>query len=199
MILIVAALKTELLPLIKFFNIDQIKSIGSGTLYYNRKLHLLQTGIGMNNARVMLSEYLETYHPERILNIGTAGALNPEVVIGSVMQVEIILNKTFDKIYTELISPGPVYLKKAALLTMSRAVLDQKRKEKLFNNYKADLVDMEAFALAGIAAAKNIRLSCIKVVSDNADNNASIDFKNNYRDAVKCLSESIISYLNSLG
>ena len=199
MILIVAALKTELLPLIKFFNIDQIKSIGSGTLYYNRKLHLLQTGIGMNNARVMLSEYLETYHPERILNIGTAGALNPEVVIGSVMQVEIILNKTFDKIYTELLSPGSVYLKKAALLTMSRAVLDQKRKEKLFNNYKADLVDMEAFALAGIAAAKNIRLSCIKVVSDNADNNASIDFKNNYRDAVKCLSESIISYLNSLG
>lgn len=199
MILIVAALKTELLPLIKFFNIDQIKSIGSGTLYYNRKLHLLQTGIGMNNARVMLSEYLETYHPERILNIGTAGALNPEVVIGSVMQVEIILNKTFDKIYTELISPGPVYLKKAALLTMSRAVVDQKRKEKLFNNYKADLVDMEAFALAGIAAAKNIRLSCIKVVSDNADNNASIDFKNNYKDAVKCLSESIISYLNSLG
>ena len=199
MILIVAALKTELLPLIKFFNIDQIKSIGSGTLYYNRKLHLLQTGIGMNNARVMLSEYLETYHPERILNIGTAGALNPEVVIGSVMQVEIILNETFDKIYTELISPGPVYLKKAALLTMSRAVVDQKRKEKLFNNYKADLVDMEAFALAGIAAAKNIRLSCIKVVSDNADNNASIDFKNNYKDAVKCLSESIISYLNSLG
>ena len=199
MILIVAALKTELLPLIKFFNIDQIKSIGSGTLYYNRKLHLLQTGIGMNNARVMLSEYLETYHPERILNIGTAGALNPEVVIGSVMQVEIILNKTFDKIYTELLSPGSVYLKKAALLTMSRAVVDQKRKEKLFNNYKADLVDMEAFALAGIAAAKNIRLSCIKVVSDNADNNASIDFKNNYKDAVKCLSESIISYLNSLG
>ena len=199
MILIVAALKTELLPLIKFFNIDQIKSIGSGTLYYNRKLHLLQTGIGMNNARVMLSEYLETYHPERILNIGTAGALNPEVVIGSVMQVEIILNETYDKIYTELISPGPVYLKKAALLTMSRAVVDQKRKEKLFNNYKADLVDMEAFALAGIAAAKNIRLSCIKVVSDNADNNASIDFKNNYKDAVKCLSESIISYLNSLG
>ena len=199
MILIVAALKTELLPLIKFFNIDQIKSIGSGTLYYNRKLHLLQTGIGMNNARVMLSEYLETYHPERILNIGTAGALNPEVVIGSVMQVEIILNETFDKIYTELISPGSVYLKKAALLTMSRAVVDQKRKEKLFNNYKADLVDMEAFALAGIAAAKNIRLSCIKVVSDNADNNASIDFKNNYKDAVKCLSESIISYLNSLG
>ena len=58
MILIVAALKAELLPLIQYFRIEQKEIVAQGTLYHSEKLHLLRTGVGMQIAREVFSEFL---------------------------------------------------------------------------------------------------------------------------------------------
>ena len=45
---------------------------------------------------------------------------------------------------------------------------DPERKHLLFEKFHASIVDMETAALAFVAAAKTIPLSCIRVISDEA-------------------------------
>ena len=44
---------------------------------------------------------------------------------------------------------------------------------------ETDLVDMEAYAIAKICLIKNINFKCFKYVSDNADENAGDNWKEN--------------------
>ena len=42
-----------------------------------------------------------------------------------------------------------------------------------------DLVDMEAYALAKVCKLENVNFRCFKFISDNADESASLDWKEN--------------------
>lgn len=196
MILIVAALKDELISLIEYYKTDQKEIFDQGTLYLSKKLHILRTGIGMQKADETLSSYLEKYRPETIINMGTAGALHPEFTIGLMTEPAVIQN---DK--SEIINPIPLFqgqflLKKSTLITLDKPVLTQKRKNRLFKNYTIDIVDTEAFVLADLSRQNKIDFHCLKVISDQADENTINDFKNNYKIIIEKLSGYLINYLN---
>ena len=197
MILIVAALKGELLPLIEYYKINQKENFGGGTLYPSEKVHLLRTGLGMDKARYTLSAYLEEYQPIRIINVGTAGALNPEFTIGLMTEPEIIYNEK-----KEIIRPQPLYdgqylLKKSKLITVNNPVLTQIQKNKLLKDFNADIVDMEAFIIGSLARGKNIEFHNVKIISDYANEQTTDDFKNSYKIITEKLSEYLIKYLDS--
>lgn len=197
MILIVAALKDELLSLIEYYKTDQKEIFHQGTLYLCKKLHILRTGIGIQKAGETLSSYLEEYRPEIIINMGTAGALNPEFSIGLMTEPAIIQN---DK--AEIINPIPLFqgqflLKKSTLITLDEPVVTQKQKNRLFKNYIIDIVDTEAFVLADLSRQNKIDFHCLKVISDQADENTLNDFKDNYEIIIEKLSGYLINYLNS--
>ena len=44
---------------------------------------------------------------------------------------------------------------------------------------KVDVVDMEAYAIAKVCKLENIEFKCFKYISDNADDNANIDWNEN--------------------
>ena len=197
MILIVAALKAELLPLIEYYKRDQKEVLGEGTLYPSEKIHLLRTGIGMNSAGQSLSAYLEKFNPDKIINMGTAGSLNPEFTIGVMTEPEIIYNEK-----KEIIRPQPLYdgqylLKKSKLITVNNPVLTQIQKNKLLKDFNADIVDMEAFVLGSLARGKNIEFHNVKIISDYANEQTTDDFKNSYKIITEKLSEYLIKYLDS--
>jgi adenosylhomocysteine nucleosidase len=54
-------------------------------------------------------------------------------------------------------------------LATSTAVILQKEKQRIAVDYYADLVDMEAIAIARVAKARGVAFHCIKGVSDGAD------------------------------
>jgi len=197
MILIVAALKAELLPLIQYFRIEQKELVAQGTLYHSEKLHLLRTGVGMQKAGETLSTYLKKYQPGKIINIGTAGALNPKFGTGKIIEAKCIKNEQVDEIYLIPLQINQQLFEQVNLLTVTEAVLDRQRKEKLSTEYNADIVDMEAFTLANIARQNNIEFYCIKIISDQADENAKKDFENNYKNLIDKLSEQIVNFLKS--
>jgi adenosylhomocysteine nucleosidase len=197
MILIVAALKAELLPLIQYFRIEQKELVAQGTLYHSEKLHLLRTGVGMQKAGETLSTYLKKYQPGKIINIGTAGALNPKFGTGKIIEAKCIKNEQVDEIYLIPLQINQQLFEQVNLLTVTEAVLDRQRKEKLSTEYNVDIVDMEAFALANIAQQNNIEFYCIKIISDQADENAKKDFENNYKNLIDKLSEQIVNFLKS--
>jgi nucleoside phosphorylase len=196
MTLVVAALKAELQSLIEYYKTDQKEIFGEGTLYFSEEVHLLRTGVGILKAWHSLSAYLQKYQPEKIINIGTAGALNPEFTVGLMTEPVVIKNNK-----AEVINPKPLFqdqflLRKSKLITVEEPVITQKQKIKLFQNYTADIVDTEAFVLADLSRQKKIDFHCLKIISDQADENTMNDFKNNYKIIIEKLSGYLINYLN---
>lgn len=197
MILIIAALKAELVPLIQRYNALQKERVASGTIFLSEKIHLLRTGVGMQKARDVLTAYLQKYHPYKIINVGTAGALNPNLTMGMVTEVVNIQSE-----YSDIVHINPLYSNKqiferANLLTVKEAVTDKQQKRKIFTEFKADIVDMEAYTLAKIASQNDIDFHCVKIISDLADNNTVEGFKNNYTDLCNELSAKLIDYFST--
>ena len=198
MILIVAALKAELLPLIQYFRIEQKEIVAQGTLYHSEKLHLLRTGVGMQNAREVFSEYLKKYDPDKIINLGTAGTLNQKFSVGMIVEAGCIQNEQSEKIYPMRMQLEEQLFENVYLLTVKDAVLNQQRKEILFIQFNSDIVDMEAFVLASVALQHRINFYCIKIISDQADENAINQFKDNYKSLLDKFSTHVIDYLNTI-
>ncbi|MBN1408867.1 MAG: hypothetical protein JW956_13805 [Calditrichaceae bacterium] len=197
MILITAALKAELLPLIEYYKAKPRGNWADGRLFVSEKIHLLRTGVGMDKARHTLSAYLEKYEPEKIINTGTAGALNPRFTIGLMTEPEIIYNEK-----KQIIKPHPLYedqylLKQSKLLSVTAPVINQEQKNKLLKDFDADMVDMEAFAIAYLAGQRNIKFHCVKIISDFANDQTADDFKNNYKIIIEKLSGYLIKYLEA--
>jgi len=197
MILITAALKAELLPLIEYYKAKPRGNWADGRLFVSEKIHLLRTGVGMNKARHTLSAYLDKYQPEKIINTGTAGALNPRFTIGLMTEPEIIYNEK-----KQIIKPHPLYedqylLKQSKLLSVTAPVINQEQKNKLLKDFDADMVDMEAFAIAYLAGQRNIKFHCVKIISDFANDQTADDFKNNYKIIIEKLSGYLIKYLEA--
>lgn len=195
MILIVAALKAELLPIIEQNNITQKKHIAGGTLHFNDELHLLRTGVGAKKAEQAFSAYLKNYRPSGIFNIGMAGGLNPDIKFGAVRRIRTILNERHDKIDMQPVARDQQYPEEASLLTVSTPVTDQRQKENLYRQHGADMADMEAFILAETALKQNMPFQAIKIISDTADKNTQKDFRDNYKKLTKILGAKVIELI----
>ena len=58
-------------------------------------------------------------------------------------------------------------------------------------NMDVDLVDMEAYALAKVCKLENIKFRCFKFISDNADDNAPLDWIENCKKGAKLFDNKI--------
>ena len=58
-------------------------------------------------------------------------------------------------------------------------------------NIKVDVVDMEAYAIAKVCKLENIEFRCFKYISDNADENANIDWNENLASGANAFSKFI--------
>ena len=95
-----------------------------------------------------------------IFSIGWAGALRPEIAVGSAHNVAGVIDvRTGERFHCEA-GAGELWL------ATSPKVADQAEKRRLVSTYNAALVDMEAAAVARLAAARDIPFYCIKGVSD---------------------------------
>ncbi len=178
---IVSALKSEIQPFLEYYSITNKISIGSASLYKSQFGHFFRTGIGSELAAENLALYLKEYMPDRILNLGLAGSLNPEIKVGQIFNIHQIIDEmTSEKL--DLPAFGPVKsIVNARLVTVRKAVNDIKKRHDIKIKYNADLVDMEAYQLAKISAAASIPFHSYKIVSDQADQDAEKMFMNNYK------------------
>ena len=177
-IVVVAALESE------YFTIQgPIKKI-----YY--------TGIGkINSARVTTELILET-KPDLILNVGTAGCLRKEL-LGQVFGINEVIER--DMIAEPLAPRGTVPLSdqlpvlKSSFGTARCATGDSfvtSRDQWLLDN-QVDLVDMELFAIAKVAAHYGVEWKSIKFASDLADENAAEHWNDSLEKANLKISEII--------
>jgi futalosine hydrolase len=88
MVLLIAATKMEVLPLMRRYDLDTSNPYSGG--FYDVEmgsLQLLITGVGMTATAFALGQYLAKQTPRLVINVGIAGALDPKLELGQVVHV----------------------------------------------------------------------------------------------------------------
>ncbi|MBZ5499245.1 MAG: hypothetical protein LAP85_22835 [Acidobacteriia bacterium] len=152
-------------------------------------LHLLKLGVGPVHSASVLERALAGLQPTRILVTGYAGALDPELKQGELVVVDRadMLSEESRGVPLGQIGLGGGWplagaeqllsrahaaglaVRRGATLTSPCIIGTPEHKRVLFQRFHAAIVDMETAALARIASARGIPLSCVRAVSDTAD------------------------------
>ena len=131
------------------------------------------TGVGKVNAAIVTAQLIERYKPRLVINFGTAGGITKESGLHSITQfVQRDTNCTalgFNMGQT----PYEDYLAIGEGLTCSSG-------DSFVDNpvlaIPADVVDMEAYAIAKACHLSNTQFLCFKFISDSANKTASTDW-----------------------
>lgn len=96
-----------------------------------------------------------------VISVGWAGALTIQCEAGEAYNVAGVIDARTGERFNCEAGAGPLWL------ATSPRVADMAEKNRLAQTYKAALVDMEAAAVARLAAMRGIPFYCIKGVSDS--------------------------------
>lgn len=161
-IAIVAALEREVRPLIKSWRVSEKGRDGRKFRFFEHEDFVLVCGgIGAAAARRAAEAVIAIYTPTVIYSAGFAGALDPALKVGEVLQPRRVVDAGDGSSVT--LDGG-----EGVLVTFA-SVADAKQKAKLRDSFSADAVDMEAAAVARAAEARGIGFGVVKVISDEAD------------------------------
>lgn len=144
---------------------------------------VLITGIGTLPAAIRLTRRLaQGPAPERVVNVGTAGALRD--IAGGVYEIASVLKHDHkalaipgltDFVYPRRLSLAAVSgLPAARLATGDTFVNDSALRAELAR--ESDLVDMEGYALAAVCSEFGVPLTIMKQVSDSADESSGVSW-----------------------
>jgi adenosylhomocysteine nucleosidase len=154
------------------------------------------TGIGKINSARLTTELILATKPNLILNVGTAGCLRKNL-LGEVLGIKEVIER--DMVAEPLAPRGTVPLSEQLSVLKSNfgtarcASGDSfvtSKDQWLLDNH-VDLVDMELFAIAKVAAHYGIEWKSIKFASDLADENAAEHWNDSLEKANQKISEMI--------
>ncbi|MGA2960364.1 MAG: hypothetical protein ABSD96_01730 [Candidatus Korobacteraceae bacterium] len=173
----IVAMQREVQPLLKeceTMTVDDFLSVqdSANTLRHPQSVYQCENGIvvcsgpGYKNAASAAGQAIDRFSPEIVVSIGFAGALAPGMKVGDIFVPRHIVSERTGSAFT---SPHG----KGSLVTAD-TVAGEDRKRVLFARFHAQAVDMEAAAVAAVAASRNCEFLALKVISDELD--TRIDF-----------------------
>ncbi|MET0545955.1 MAG: 5'-nucleosidase [Caulobacterales bacterium] len=147
------------------------------------RMDVLVTGVGKVNAAMALTKRLAAQPPPAlVLNIGTAGGLSvaPGIVVNATRFVQRDMEVTalgFERWQTPFEPAGALEngLRIESLPEVMCGTGDSFEVGGVAAPY--EIVDMEAYALAKVAAAFNVTFACLKYISDGASETAAADWR----------------------
>jgi len=154
---IVAAMRVELAPLLGKVRSQHVDGV---ELFEIDDAMVAIGGIGETHARVAAEAVTVSARPALLVSAGLAGAISPQLKIGDVGRIREVID----------VDTGERYRTQGGewVLATSPEVSDAAGKRQLLTRYGADVVDMEAAAVAKVAREKGLAFACVKSVSDEA-------------------------------
>jgi adenosylhomocysteine nucleosidase len=119
-------------------------------------------GIGEKFARRAAEVAIECAQPNLLLSAGIVGAISPKLKVGDVGRIREVVDVATGVRY-------PVTGGGDWVLATSQDVSDAAEKQELLMRYGADVVDMEAAAIAQVAKERGLQFAAIKSISDDAE------------------------------
>ncbi len=143
---------------------------------------VLELGVGKVSAATRLAGHLrERPDVDLVVNVGTAGGLRGQAM-GTVVEVGRVVQHDLDvdgisHLVGRTMPGGPLDLGRAGvtLATGDRFVTDRAVRASLAT--RADLVDMEGYAVVAACHALDIAVRVVKCVSDGADGDAAMTWQ----------------------
>jgi len=158
----VAAMEREVAPLVQTWRRRTLEYDGRRhKIFENGEAALICGGIGPEAARRATEAIIRHSAPSRIVSAGIAGALDPALKVGDVIEPGVVINSS-DGSRTSAGASEHVLLSYPA-------VCGSEQKRKLRDAFRASLVDMEAASVAQGAEARGLQFAALKAISDDAE------------------------------
>lgn len=159
---IVAALEREVRRLVKHWPVCEKEHGGRRFRFFEHEgVVLVCGGIGAEPARRAAEAVIALYSPAMIYSVGFAGALDSGLRVGTMMQPAQVINAG---------DGSRVHLSDGTGILISfSSVANPAQKAKLKKSFGAQLVDMEAAAVARAAQIHGIEFAAVKSISDAFD------------------------------
>jgi adenosylhomocysteine nucleosidase len=159
---IVAALEREVRPLVRGWKVNGKQHEGRRFRFFEKDdVVVVCGGIGAAAARRATEAIIALYAPNVVWSAGFAGALDPTLKVGDLVQPRRLVNAG---------DGSSVRLDRGQGVLVSFAgVASPQQKAKLRDSFLALAVDMEASAVARAAEARQVEFRVVKVISDEAD------------------------------
>lgn len=152
------------------------------------KICVTHSGVGSACCKRALCVLLDEFRSSRVVLMGTAGALSPEVVVGDVIIANsMVFWKAWQEAKSDLIHfYGAKYrhsnkaktssirklafnIHKGTVVTFDEPLFDKELKSRLYQLTNAQCVDMETGYVAQICEERRVPFLVIKGISDNAE------------------------------
>jgi len=156
---IVVAMPVEVAPLIGSLQPQQVDGVD---LFALPNALIAVGGIGQKFARRAAEVAIEVAQPKLLVSAGMVGAISPGLKVGDVGRVREVVDVATGARY-------PASSDGEWILATSQDVSDAADKQQLFTKFGADVVDMEAAAVAQVAKERGLRFAAIKSISDDAE------------------------------
>ncbi|HOW27402.1 MAG TPA: hypothetical protein PK876_02725 [Elusimicrobiota bacterium] len=143
---------------------------------------------GIKNRSFPATDILLEGDGHHYLNAGFAGSLHPDWKAGTVFLAETVVGETgdvletspvFNRLILRTFHSQRVSCRIGRLLTVSVPVEDALLREELRHRFQADAVDMEAHGLLTQLKNSIHPVSVVKIISDQADEQAEGDYREN--------------------
>jgi adenosylhomocysteine nucleosidase len=155
---IVAAMRTELAPLLRGIPVKRVNGV---ELFELQNAVVAIGGIG-RSAGVRAAEVaIAEAQPQILVAAGIAGAVSPRLKVGEVAQAREVVDAENGDRYA---AQGGDWL-----VATAPCISDAVGKKALWEQFGADVVDMEGAAVASVAKRHGIKFAAVKAVSDQAD------------------------------
>jgi len=156
---VVAAMRMELAPLFKGVRSQQIDGI---EFFEIDKTVIAVGGVGRAAATRTTEAVLAKYRPEKVLSAGLVGAVTARLKVGDVVHAREVIDADSGAHFATADGGDGV------LITVS-SVSGPAEKRSLAQRWHADVLDMEAAAVARSAEARGKQFTVLKAVSDEVD------------------------------
>lgn len=216
---IIAAMPEELQHFLTHMQIEsQNKNFYKGKLFETNTV-LALSGIGKVNAAACTQMLIDTYKIDYIINIGAAGAINDKLKIGDIVAAKNLVQHDFDATAFNL-QLGEIPRLQKIFFNCDKKILDTIKifaeeknltdkihfgtiatgdkfissdidKKFIEKNFQAYCTEMEGAAIAQVCFLNEIPFIAIRIITDNANDNAVENYKEFVNDATKNLFELV--------
>ena len=159
---IISAMEGEIAPLVRDWPVRRFTHEGRTFRVRGQgDFVAIAGGIGRAAATRAANAVMAQYHPQMLVSVGVAGALERELKVGTLFIPSVIVDSLSNIQYRTGLGAG-------VLVTASQ-VVDNSAKQQLHHQFQAQAVDMEAAAVVEAARIQGAQFRCVKAISDELD------------------------------
>jgi adenosylhomocysteine nucleosidase len=156
---VIVAMPVEVAPLLNGVKPEQVNGVD---LFDLPNAVIAVGGIGEKFARHAAEVAIDHAQPKLLLSAGIVGAISPQLKVGDVGRIRQVVD----------VATGTTYPTNGGgdwVLATSQEVSDAAEKNQYLTKFGADVVDMEAAAVAQVAKERGLDFAAIKSISDDAE------------------------------